>query len=185
MTKIQNRIVKCKVTGEQGSSLNFYRSESGEYFKSEEVYHEYRAEVDAYNKVKKIIDEELVGYDPNLPYNSLTPRNLTKLKDYSYQVILETVKRNKSEILRAVNKKTFKDSSAKCTYIFAIIKSRAIDVKRELDNERKMRKKTEQKLTEESLADKLMVEALNASLDNNQQHSTKDISAFLSEEELQ
>lgn len=184
--KIRNRLTKCKATGEKGYTLDFYRSESGEYFKSEEVYREYRAEIDAYNEVKIIIDEELIGYDPNLPYNSLTPYNLKKLKAYSNVVILETVKRYYDDIVSALNKKEFADSAGKCSYIFAIIKSRAIDVKRELDEEKKMREKIKEKATDETLADKLMVEALNTEeVQSQPQQSARDISSFLSEDEIQ
>lgn len=184
MARIRNRLTKCKATGEEGYTLDFYRSESGEYFKSEEVYKEYRAEIDAYNEVKIIIDEELIGYDPNLPYNSLTPYNLKRLKGYSNVVILETVKRNYEDILHAVNNKNFTDSSAKCSYIFAIIKSKAIDVKRELDREKQTRKALIEKMSEETLADTLITEALNVEDKKPQQQSKKDISSFLSEEEI-
>lgn len=183
--KIRNRLTKCKATGEEGYTLDFYRSESGEYFKSEEVYREYRAEIDAYNEVKLIIDEELMGYDPNLPYNSLTPYNLKRLKGYSNVVILETVKRYYDDILYSLQKKNITDASKRCSYIFAIIKSHAIDVKKDLDKEKQAREKIIAKASDESLADKLMVEALNTNQQINKQQGKKDISAFLSEEEIQ
>lgn len=184
--KIQNRQVKCAITGEMGPACDFYRDKSGKYYKSEQVYRDYRAEVEAYKEVKHIIDVELIGYNPNLPYNSFTPYNLKKLKGYSNRVILETVKRNKNQILSAVRKKEFRDSSAKCSYIFAIIKGRLQDVKRTLEREDKMRERTKAKLEANSLADELMVAALNTeSTAPPVKQRKKDISAFLSEEELQ
>jgi len=182
--KIPHRLTKCKATGEQGYMDEFYRSETEGYFKSEEIYKEYRAEVDAYNKVKAIIDEDFLGYDPSLEYSSLTPYNLKKLQGYSYSVILETVKRYYENIIYAISNKEFKDSNAKCKYIFAIIKSHAYEVKKEFDAKKKIQQYTREKISKDTLQETLTVKALNSETNISQNQKNTDISKFLSEEEL-
>ena len=56
------RIVKCTVTVETGTSSNFYKAPNKKWYRNEETYLNWRAESEARKKVIEWLLTEILGY---------------------------------------------------------------------------------------------------------------------------
>lgn len=120
------RKVKCKITGEWGTNETFVKID-GHYYKSREIYDEYK-ENKAYQKlIVKIIFQDFLNHEEGQAVPSYLFKKLKELDVYPTQVIYNTVIRNKSSINYYMNSKEFVNDSARINYIFAIIKNNIND----------------------------------------------------------
>lgn len=166
------RLVKCRVTGEKGYNDEFYRDESGKYYKSEEIYLSYKYECNARKRVIAII-ADFMGYQPGQPLPAIIKTELKNLSFYPNSTILHTIEKKYDSISWAVNNKEFKSDVAKGKYIFAIISNHIANVYRQ-ERREQLSKELEQKQD-----NTFEVEALNDEL--NQSQDNKDLTGFLDE----
>lgn len=127
------RIVKCTVTGEKGTSSNFYKAPNKKWYRNEETYLNWRAESEARKKVIEWFFTEILGYSlgEGVIFPTLLVRRIKEYeKSYGYQTLLKCCQESSADILRAVNRKDFSNDNSKIAYVFAIINSRINETKR-------------------------------------------------------
>lgn len=115
------RKVKCVDTGEYSTSDIAYKAPNGKYYSSETVY----KDITLQNKCfKDCVDclVDLTGYG-NLPFPTTLTKQLTELKPYGYDVVLETILQQRKSLQWAVANKKFKNEYQRFSYLFAIIKN--------------------------------------------------------------
>lgn len=164
------RVCKKEVTSQNikdGFGIKINYKEKNIYFCSELHCGEYFRELKSKEVETKIIDEineyvkkNLFFYDdsqklPTLFYNRLkdlrngTCRNQGKIKNgrkegYGYEVILETFKSARDNILYSFRMKQFSNESGRVNYMFAILENKINDVYIGLENNKKQTKKVEE-----------------------------------------
>ncbi len=119
------RRVKCRITEEYGDSEDFYKAKDGRYYKSKEIYINYKREDLARRKTNTLLMEflKLRSYPPMLG------KLIKELhQDYSYEVIYLTVVNCKKNIQYALSNKHFNSQFAMIRYIGAILKNNIPEV---------------------------------------------------------
>ena len=123
------RKVNCVATGEKGTSDTFYKSPDGKWFKSETVYQAWQKN----NKYYKLCVEILFNYleiKEGEPFPTFLTKKLKEYKSMGYDILYDTIIENQSTIEWALANKTFKNTTGKIMYIFAIISNRIYDVRK-------------------------------------------------------
>lgn len=137
---------KCYVTGETGNTKNFLKAE-GKYFKNEETYHQYRREIDAYNKAKNMFYVDFLGYKSGQPFSSIGVKELNELrKFYGGEVLLATLEACHDDIEYFMKNKCFKNETGQTRYALAIIKNNINDINKRIKAKKKREKDLEIKV---------------------------------------
>ena len=165
------RKVKCQITKEIGSSDTFYKADNGLYYKSKELYEEYKTEAEYRRKIIDFFCIELLGYEKGCAFPTVLTKKLESLSAYSNKTIWATIL-YKEEDLRywASVEGKFKNDFGKICYLFVIIINSINEVQ-------KMVKAKENQLTS---AVEIPPEIEDISNKTNQ---NKDISKWLEEDE--
>lgn len=130
------RTVKCFATGEFGDANCFIKVE-GHYYKSREVYVQYRHEIDCHDRAIEMLCKNILKYQEGQPVPSLVFKKYKELSNfYSNDIILKTIKKQYDTLLYYANHKQFKDAAGKILYIFAIINNAIGDIYK-AENEKK------------------------------------------------
>jgi hypothetical protein len=167
------RRVKCQVTQEYGDSDEFVKID-GKYYKSQEIYDNDRKQKDLWNKIIKLVCEDLLGYDQCKVFPSLVIVKLKELKFYDREVIYETFMSQKDDILYWINQDgKFKDDAGKISYMFAIIKGHINEVDRQLKRDKTKLENTNKPI--QIVSDMEIQQSMSVG---------KDISKWLEEDEL-
>jgi hypothetical protein len=124
------RKVKCQITHEIGSSDVFVKI-NGKYYKTREIYDDYKRESDLHKKVVNIIANDLLNYQEGQVFPNVLYKKIKELEFYPNAVILQTVENNYDNIKYWMDRKDFDSDFAKISYIFAIIKNKINDTYKE------------------------------------------------------
>lgn len=166
------RRVKCRLTGEFGTSDQFVKI-GNYYYKSQEVYDEDQRKKQSYKALVDYVCREFLGYGDGQPFPPILPKKIKELSFYSSDVILETFKECADEIKYWLEHKQFSGEYGMISYMFAIVRSKIADVaKKEKRISSSIRKEKQHEAPCEDLSD------------IGSKNSGKDISSFLTEDEL-
>lgn len=174
MTK---RRVKCVATGEYGDSETFIKVDK-HYYKSQEIYEEYRHSIDCKKKAIDILCKDFLKYKAGQPCPTFVFRKYKSLEFYENEIILKTIEEKYDTLKYYADNKEFKDDIQKVSYLFAIIDNNIGDVYRR-EERKKLKKKTEE-LYENKLDD--VASSLNSDgKTKSGRMSQRDISEFCEE----
>jgi hypothetical protein len=171
------RKVKCCITGEYGTNETFFcviKNGKKKYYKSEEVYYQHEAKLKLHKDLIAYILTEILGYAAGQVPSTILFLKLQELKFYEDEVILETFKAKKNDILYQINQPgKFRDDNSKIFYMFAIIKNNINDVYKKV----KTRKP-------EILDNNSIIYDPSDLANDNTDNKQKDISRFLEDEDI-
>lgn len=127
------RKVKCRITGEIGNSDIFYKADNGLYYKSKELYEEYKQEAEYRRKIIDFFCIELLGYEKGCAFPTVLTKKLESLSAYSNKTIWATIL-YKEEDLRywASVEDKFKNDYGKICYLFVIIVNHINEVQKKI-----------------------------------------------------
>ena len=127
------RKVKCRITGEIGNSDIFYKADNGLYYKSKELYEEYKQEAEYRRKIIDFFCIELLGYKKGCAFPTILTKKLESLSAYSNKTIWATIL-YKEEDLRywASVEDKFKNDYGKICYLFVIIVNHINEVQKKI-----------------------------------------------------
>lgn len=140
------RRVKCQITKETGDSKDFFKAPNGKYYKSEEVYNDWlRTTILRKECIKEICD--IAGYNEEI----VVPAFLNKIindigKKVGYDILLETIRRNRQSFEWANEHKEFSSELNRLFYYKSIITNHVVEVYKE-EQERKEQGKRMEKDT--------------------------------------
>ena len=137
------RRVKCVVTGEYGTSDVFIKHD-GKYFKNEDIYLEYKKQNEYWVKIIEKFCYEFLGYTSGQPFPTILPKRLKELDFYDNETIYLTICECESNIISALNSKTFNGDYSKICYIMAIIRNNIAQVWKQIMIKRNEAKKAYQ-----------------------------------------
>jgi hypothetical protein len=164
------RKVKCALTKETGTTDTFYKAENGKYYKSQQVYNDWKTDAD-----KRLLARDMLlaylGWQAGEPYPTLLGKKLKELDFYPGQTICDTINKCSSSIDWAMKNKQFSSTAAKIHYIFAVISNHIGDIHREVKQNQLL------KTANEKLADRYISEEIHA------KPKVKDLSAWLGEDD--
>lgn len=156
------RKCKCFVTGEIGTTDVFYKpnnedensTDNKKYFKSKEVYEQYRYQKDLRLKIMKELGD-LMGYvtvkdgGSSQAYPTSITRKLKELSFYGDEIILDTIYECTEPIKWAFANKEFSSEYGKGSYMMSIIVNNINDIyKRKKQAERKAAKEKKTEIVE-------------------------------------
>lgn len=120
------RKCKCQDTGEYSNTDVAYRAPNGKYYSSEKAWNLYDKNLQYKNK---IIDEMymILQYKSFMKIPSVFYKYLKEWEDFGYDVVLDTINKQKDAFDWALKNKTFKSESAKLIYMSMIIQNNLID----------------------------------------------------------
>lgn len=144
------RKVKCKITGEYGTSDDFVKI-GQHYYKSQEIYDKHCEEQKYREKIVSLFCEDFLKYQVGQPCPTFLFKKLKELNFYSNEIILKTIEQNYSTIKYYSENKEFRNDVQKISYIFAIINNRISEVYK--TEERKKTAKRSEKIYEKKLSD--------------------------------
>ena len=165
------RKVKCRITGEIGNSDTFYKADNGLYYKSKELYEEYKQEAEYRRKIIDFFCIELLGYEKGCTFPTVLTKKLESLSAYSNKTIWATIL-YKEEDLRywASVEDKFKNDYGKICYLFVIIVNHINEVQKKIKAQKRAYTPTVEAPPE--------IEDI-----SNQINQNKDISQWLEEDE--
>ena len=165
------RKVKCRITGEIGNSDIFYKADNGLYYKSKELYEEYKQEAEYRRKIIDFFCIELLGYEEGCMFPTVLTKKLESLSAYSYKTIWATIL-YKEEDLRywASVEDKFKNDYGKICYLFVIIVNHINEVQKKINAQKRAYTPTVEAPPE--------IEDI-----SNKTNQNKDISQWLEEDE--
>lgn len=165
------RKVKCRITGEIGNSDIFYKADNGLYYKSKELYEEYKQEAEYRRKIIDFFCIELLGYEKGCTFPTVLTKKLESLSAYSYKTIWATIL-YKEEDLRywASVEDKFKNDYGKICYLFVIIVNSINEVQKKIKAQKRAYTPTVETPPE--------IEDI-----SNKTNQNKDISQWLEEDE--
>ena len=165
------RKVKCQITKEIGSSDTFYKADNGLYYKSKELYEEYKTEAEYRRKIIDFFCIELLGYEKGCAFPTVLTKKLESLSAYSNKTIWATIL-YKEEDLRywASVEDKFKNDYGKICYLFVIIVNHINEVQKKIKAQKRAYIPTVETPPE--------IEDI-----SNQTNHNKDISKWLEEDE--
>lgn len=134
-----SRKVKCFVTGEEGTNETFVKIGT-HYYKSQEIYEQYRHEVDTRNAIVTMIANNFLGYQSGQKFPAYIQKKLKEFDFYSNDVILATLEKMSDTIQYYMNNKDFKSESGKISYIFAILSNNINDINKQFKHNKKVEK---------------------------------------------
>lgn len=170
--------VRCFVTKEYGTNKTFYKPEDGphsnHYFKNKGIYDEWRAKTETRKKINDLI-ADFTGYYNGEIFPTIVPKKIKELEEtYDIFTVYETMLDKKNDIRYAMDSMEFSSDLGKCSYLMAIIVNSINDVW-------KRRKKEEE---ESKRIKNIIFEEDYSNIKNNTEQKGKNISRFLSEDEL-
>lgn len=166
------RKVRCCITKECGTSDTFYKDEStGRYYKSKEIFDEWR---NITNKRKELNDiiADIVGYYNGEKFPSSITKKVKELEEiYDIFTVYDTFVEKRDDIQFAIDSRDFDTEYGKCAYIMAIVVNNINDIWIRRKREEKTKLKQEATLKSEDMD----FDYIPAPVKKN----TKDISQFL------
>lgn len=169
------RKVKCRITGEEGTSDIFVKID-GKYYKNQQVYNAWNKENAKRKEVIDVICYEFLDYETGQKFPTVLTKKLKELEFYGYEVVLETIRKCSSSIEYAVKTKNFKNEVGKISYIMAIVQNNINDVYKEHNRKEKLKEKQDKQTIHFEAENS--VEIMNIG----SKHKGKDISDFLEDE---
>ena len=171
--------VRCFVTKEYGTNKTFYRPEdeqfSNHWFKSKEVYDNWRNDVEKTKAINEMI-ANFTGYYDGQVFPTIVPRKIKELKEvYGLDTIYETFVEKEKDIQYAMDAKEFNTDLHKCSYIMAIIANNINDVWNRKKREEKNKVKEEVELNSPDLDFEFMPRPITPK-------NNRDISQFLEDD---
>lgn len=165
------RKVKCRITGEIGNSDIFYKADNGLYYKSKELYEEYKEEAEYRRKIIDFFCLELLGYEKGCTFPTILTKKIESLSAYSYKTIWATIlyKEDDLRYWASVEDK-FKNDYGKICYLFVIIVNHINEVQKKIKAQKRVYIPTVETPPE--------IEDI-----SNQTNQNKDISQWLEEDE--
>lgn len=167
------RIVKCQITHEVGNTDIFVKI-GGKYYKSQEIYDNYKKQTELHKKIVDIIVNDFLDYQQGQIFPTMLLKKLKELDFYPNEVVLKTIENNHDNICYWMNKKEFSNDIGKISYIFAIIKNNINDIYKNW-------KRNQQIQTQENNTN------IEVSLDIQEINTTqkgKDITAWLEDDDI-
>lgn len=130
------------MTKEYGTTDTFYKGEDNRYYKSKEIYEEFKHENETIDKIKRLMYEGYFGYKPDQPGCTYGYKEINELhKFYSADVILQTIDEVSNRIEYALDNIEFNSEFSMMKYVFAIIRNSIKDV-----DDKEQRKKERMKI---------------------------------------
>ena len=167
------RRVKCQVTGEYGDSETFVKINK-KYYKSQAIYDVDKKQKELWSQIVSFICEDLLGYTKGATFPTLITRKLNELNYYDREVILETFKQCREDILYWISRADkFDNDIGRIHYMFAIVKGKINDV------DRVWKRRAEQT----SRLQNIDVDAISSFEIKNNKFQNKDISKWLEDDE--
>ena len=165
------RKVKCRITNEIGDSNVFYKADNGLYYKSKELYDEYKQEAEYRRKIIDFFCLELLGYEKGCTFPTILTKKLESLSAYSNKTIWATIlyKEDDLRYWASVEDK-FKNDYGKICYLFVIIVNHINEVQKKIKAQKRAYIPTVETPPE--------IEDI-----SNQTNQNKDISQWLEEDE--
>lgn len=120
--------VKCRATGEFGTTLTFYKSEDGKYYKNEQIYRDYIAEKEAFLTCKRVLGA-LMDFDEAAPYPTFFIKKIKEFQPYTFVRLEATIRAKEKDIRWACENKRFDTTQRKIQYVFRIISNSINDIK--------------------------------------------------------
>jgi hypothetical protein len=126
------RKVKCRITGEVGTSDVFIKVDKY-YYKSQDIYDAYIAEKELENKILDLVMLDILSYNSTSSNPSLIRKKLNELhENFSYEAIYETILAKSGVIKSTIKDKDFATQYQMIAYIFAIITNNISDIAKEI-----------------------------------------------------
>lgn len=120
--------VKCRATGEFGTTLTFYKSKEGKYYKSEEIYKAFIGEQEAFLDCKRVLGA-LLEFNEAAPYPALLIKKINEFKPYTFARLAATIRAKEKDIRWACENKKFDNTQRKIQYVFRILSNAINDIK--------------------------------------------------------
>lgn len=167
---IMARPVKCFVTGEHGYSDVFIKHEN-HYYKSEEVYQEYKKEMEFRTKIIDLIVYDYMAFPKDFPFPTILTKRLREIEHFGYETIYRTLIGQDATIRRILPTKTFDSEYLKMMYILAIVKNNIFPTWKIVLAEKREAKKNQKPVQDTTIQDIQEI--------NNPKQNVKNISKFL------
>ena len=103
------RLVKCQITGEKGKSDEFYKASNGKYYKTKELYDDWRLQVVNRQACTDAL-MELLGYKPGMKFPTVTSKFISEYEVYGFDVLLATIQDQSKSIQWALQNKDFRSA---------------------------------------------------------------------------
>ena len=124
---LKGRKVRCRETGEYGTTLTFYKAPDGHYYKDEQTYLEHEHRLEAHRKLIGKISGYM-GYIPGMVFPTCVTQSLKEFSFYGDDIVLETLERNRDSVEYAMRTKNFDGDRQRALYLMAIIRNHINDV---------------------------------------------------------
>ena len=82
------RLVKCQITGEKGKSDEFYKASNGKYYKTKELYDDWRLQAVNLQACTDAL-MELLGYKPGMKFPTVTSKFISEYEVYGCETAYE------------------------------------------------------------------------------------------------
>lgn len=135
------RAVKCQVTKELGTSDTFFKAPNGKYYKTEEIYNQWKRNTELRNMCISILCD-IAGYNENI----VVPTFLNKMvndigKKVGFDVLYDTIQRHYNDFVWANEHKNFSTELNRLFYYQSIIKNNVVEVYKEYQQNKEQQKK--------------------------------------------
>ena len=146
-----SRRVKCQVTKEMGTSDIFFKAPNGKYYKTEEVYLEWKRTSELRNMCISILCD-VAGYNENIVIPTFLNKMVNDIgKKTGFDVLYETIQRHYKDFVWANEHKEFATELNRLFYYQSIIKNNIIEVYNEHQEEKEQKKREESFVPPEDL----------------------------------
>jgi len=162
--------VKCRATGQFGTTLTFYKAADGKYYQSESVYKNYIQEKESFLNCKRILGA-LMGFDDTAPYPTFFIKKINEYKTLSFARLEATIRAKENDIRWACTNKKFDTTQRKIQYVFRIISNAINDVQPDKDR------------YVQAAKEEITIDDYNMSMPLQSSQKVKDMSAFFMEVE--
>lgn len=140
------RRCKCKVTGEEGNTDDFYKIERkgrNYYYKSEEVYKQYLRNRSKREKLLGVFAYDICNYKSKAMISKGVLSQIKQLNEtYTYEEMIETLKEHMGTFqYYGFMDGKFKNENARQYYLMAILKDKILDTHIRLKNKENIQNK--------------------------------------------
>ena len=129
------RQVKCQITKECGTSDDFYKAPNGKYYKTKNIYDEWKLQTDKRIECIDVI-MELLGYKKGMKLPTIAFKKIGEYEVYGYDVLFDTIREQIDKIQWALNNKDFKNETGRISYVFAILQNNVMTVYKKKEAEK-------------------------------------------------
>ena len=129
----KGRKVKCAVTGMEGYSSEFYHAPNKKWYKDKETYLAWKRNSEARKESIEYFFTVFLGYPlgEGVVFPTYLLRRLKEYESYyGYETLLQCMKENAADILKATCNKNFLSDTQKISYICAILNQRINETKK-------------------------------------------------------